>query len=164
MSNRCVSSCRCCMLASVVHSVAILSAVFCVICSVLMSVSDASGGNVGPKWNSLQGVGLLQTSAQIVSIYLCPRNGCPIPYISLSPYLRYLFVFLLHSGLWSVPRKTSSFYYPLLILCSFRLCHLQLLYMKRVCKVNVGLFCIEKFVLVIDINNYFLTDKQLHVY
>ena len=36
-----VSSCRCCVFVSVVHPVAILSAVFCVICSLMMFVSDA---------------------------------------------------------------------------------------------------------------------------
>ena len=40
------SSCRCCVVASVVHPVAILNAVFCVICSLLMFVSHASDGNV----------------------------------------------------------------------------------------------------------------------
>ena len=39
----CVSSCRWCVLVSVVDLVAILSTVFCVICSLLMFVSDASG-------------------------------------------------------------------------------------------------------------------------
>ena len=43
MSRVCVSSCRCCVFVSVVHPVAILSAVFCVICSLLMFVSNASG-------------------------------------------------------------------------------------------------------------------------
>ena len=33
MDKVCVSSCRCCVFVSVVHPVAILSAVFCVICS-----------------------------------------------------------------------------------------------------------------------------------
>ena len=47
MSSVCVSSCRCCVLVSVVHSVAILNAVFCVICSLLMFVSDASGDHYG---------------------------------------------------------------------------------------------------------------------
>ena len=32
-----VSSCRCCVFVSVVHPVAILSAVFCVICSLFVS-------------------------------------------------------------------------------------------------------------------------------
>ena len=39
----CVSSCRCCVFMSGVHPVAILGAVFCVICIVLVFVSDASG-------------------------------------------------------------------------------------------------------------------------
>ena len=43
MGRVCVSSCRCCVFMSVVHPVAILSAVLCVICSLLMFVSDASG-------------------------------------------------------------------------------------------------------------------------
>ena len=43
MGSMCVSSCRCCLFVSVVHPVAILSAVFCVICSLLMFVSDAIG-------------------------------------------------------------------------------------------------------------------------
>ena len=38
-----VSSCRCCVFVSVVHPVAILNVVFCVICSLMMFVSDASG-------------------------------------------------------------------------------------------------------------------------
>ena len=42
----CVSPCRCCVFVSVVHPVAILSAVFCVICSLLMFVSDASGDHI----------------------------------------------------------------------------------------------------------------------
>ena len=41
MGSVCVSSCRGCVF--VVHPVAILSAVFCVICSLLIFVSDASG-------------------------------------------------------------------------------------------------------------------------
>ena len=46
MSSVCVSSCRCWVFVSVVHPVAILSAVFCVICSLLMFVSDASGDHM----------------------------------------------------------------------------------------------------------------------
>ena len=46
MGSVCVSSCRCCVLVSVVHPVGILSAVFCVICSLLMFVSDASAGHM----------------------------------------------------------------------------------------------------------------------
>ena len=38
-----VSSCRCCMLVSCVHPVAVLNAVFCMTCSLLMLVEDAIG-------------------------------------------------------------------------------------------------------------------------
>ena len=41
----CVSSCSC-VFVSVMHSVAILNAVFCVICSLLMFVSGASGDHM----------------------------------------------------------------------------------------------------------------------
>ena len=47
MGRLCVSSCRCCVFVSVVHPVAILSAVFCVICSLLMFVCDAKGDHMG---------------------------------------------------------------------------------------------------------------------
>ena len=46
MGRVCVSSCRYCVFVSVVHPVAILGAVFCVICSLLMFVSDASGDHM----------------------------------------------------------------------------------------------------------------------
>ena len=46
MGRVCVSSCRCCVFVSVVHPVAILNAVICVICSFLMFVSDASGDHI----------------------------------------------------------------------------------------------------------------------
>ena len=37
-----VSSCRCCMFVSCVHPVAVLNAVFCMTCSLLMLVEDES--------------------------------------------------------------------------------------------------------------------------
>ena len=46
MGSVCVSSFRCCVFLSVVHPVAIRSAVFCVICGLLMFVSDASGDHM----------------------------------------------------------------------------------------------------------------------
>ena len=49
----CVLSCRCCVLVSVVHPVAILSAVFCVICSLLMFVSDASGDHMVETYSNM---------------------------------------------------------------------------------------------------------------
>ena len=46
MGSVCVSSLSYYVLVSVVHPVAILSAVFCVICSLLTCVSDASGDHM----------------------------------------------------------------------------------------------------------------------
>ena len=48
-----VSSCRCCVFVSVVHPVAILSAVFSIICSLLMFVSDASGDHMVETYSSM---------------------------------------------------------------------------------------------------------------
>ena len=41
MESVSVSSCRCCMLVSCVHPVAVLNAAFCMTCSSLMLVEDA---------------------------------------------------------------------------------------------------------------------------
>ena len=43
MGSVSVSSCRCCMFVSCVHSVAVLNAAFCMTCSLLMLVDDARG-------------------------------------------------------------------------------------------------------------------------
>ena len=61
----CVSSCRC-VFVSVVHPVAILSAVFCVICSLLMFVSDASGDHMVKTYSSM-GLVMALHIAMIVS-------------------------------------------------------------------------------------------------
>ena len=53
MGSVCVSSCRCCVFVSVVDPVAILSAVFCVICSLLMFVSDAFGDHMVETYSSM---------------------------------------------------------------------------------------------------------------
>ena len=59
----CVSSCICYVLVSVVHPV---DAVFCVICSLLMFVSDASGDNIVEMYSSMGHVVALYV-AMIVS-------------------------------------------------------------------------------------------------
>ena len=51
--NVCASLCRYCVFVSVVHPVAILIAVFCVICSLLMFVSDASGDHIVETYSSM---------------------------------------------------------------------------------------------------------------
>ena len=41
-----VSACKCCMFVSCVHPVAVLSAAFCMTCSLLMLVEDAKGDDM----------------------------------------------------------------------------------------------------------------------
>ena len=66
MGNMCVSSCRCCVFVYVVHPVAILSALFCVICSLLMFVSHMV------KTNSSMGFVMALYVARIVSFCFPP--------------------------------------------------------------------------------------------
>ena len=66
MGRVCVSSCRCCLFVSVVHPVAILSAVFCVICSLLMFVSDTIGGHMVETYSSM-GLVMALYVAKIIS-------------------------------------------------------------------------------------------------
>ena len=63
----CVSSCRRCVFVFVVHPVAILSVVFCGICSLLMFVSDASGDHVVETYSSV-GIVMALYVARIVSL------------------------------------------------------------------------------------------------
>ena len=53
MGSVCVSSCICCVFVSVVHPVAILSTMFCVICSLLKFVSDAIGDHMVETYSSM---------------------------------------------------------------------------------------------------------------
>ena len=46
-----VSSCRCCMFVSGVHSVAVLNAAFCMTCSLLMLVEDAIGDHTAEAYS-----------------------------------------------------------------------------------------------------------------
>ena len=65
----CVSSCRCCVFVFIVHPVAILSVVFCVICSLLMFVSDARGDH------------MVETYSIRVLLWLCMLRGS-FPFVS----------------------------------------------------------------------------------
>ena len=67
MGSVCVSSCRC-VFVSVVHPVAIMNAVFCVICSLLMFVSDASGDHMVETYSSM-GLVMALYVAMIVSFF-----------------------------------------------------------------------------------------------
>ena len=66
MGSVCVSSCRCCVFVSAVHLVDILSTVFCVICSLLMFVYDASGDHLVETYSSI-GLIMAVYVARIVS-------------------------------------------------------------------------------------------------
>ena len=66
MGGMCVSSCRWCVFVSVVYPVAILSAVFCVICSLSMFVSDAIGHHMVETYSSM-GLVMALYFAKIVS-------------------------------------------------------------------------------------------------
>ena len=66
MGRVCVSAWICCVFVSAVHSVAILSVVFCVICSLLMFVSDASGNHIVETYSSM-GLIMALHVARIVS-------------------------------------------------------------------------------------------------
>ena len=73
MGRVCVSSCRCCVFVSVVHPVAILSAVFCVICSLLMFVSDASGDHMVETYSSM---GLVMALYVAMIVFFCFLPCC----------------------------------------------------------------------------------------
>ena len=63
-----VSSCRCCILVSCVHPVAILRAVFCIICSLSMLVSDALGDHMEEAYSS---TGLVMALYVVSMVSLC---------------------------------------------------------------------------------------------
>ena len=71
MGRVCVSSCRCWVYVSVVHPVAILSAVFCVICSLLIFVSGVSGVHMVETYSSM-GIVMALYVAIIVSFFVSP--------------------------------------------------------------------------------------------
>ena len=51
MGSVSVSSCRCCMLLSCVHPVAVVNAAFCMTCSLLTLVEDARGGHMVEEYS-----------------------------------------------------------------------------------------------------------------
>ena len=82
----CVSPCRCFVFVLVVHPVAILSAMFCVICSLLlMFVSDASGDHMVETYSSMRLVMALYV-ALIVSF--CSPHVVDVSTLSICIVLR----------------------------------------------------------------------------
>ena len=85
MGSICDSSCRCCVFVSVVLPVAILSAVFCVICSVLMFVFGAIGDHMVETYSSM-GLVMALYVARIVS--LCSPHVVDVSALSICIVLR----------------------------------------------------------------------------
>ena len=95
MGNVCVSSCRCCVFVSVVHPVAILSAVFCVICSFLMFMSDASGDHMVETYSSM---GLVMTLNVAMIASFCFPHVVDVSALSICIVLR-AFVVVIYMSL-----------------------------------------------------------------
>ena len=95
MGRVCVLSYRCCVLESIVHPVAILSAVFCVICSLLMFVSDARGDHMVETYSSM-GLVMALYAAMIVSF--CFPHVVDVSALSICIVLR-AFVIVISMGL-----------------------------------------------------------------
>ena len=87
MGRVCVSSCRCCVFVSVVHPVAFLSAVFCVICCLLMFVSNAICDHMVGTYSSMGLVKALYV-AMIVSFCSPPPHVVYVSTLSICIFLR----------------------------------------------------------------------------
>ena len=85
MGSVCVSSCRCCVFVSVVHPVAILSTVFCVICSLLVCVSDASGDHMVETYSSM---GLVMDLYVAMIVSFCFPHVIDVNAVSICIVLR----------------------------------------------------------------------------
>ena len=68
------------MYVSVVHPVAILSAVFCVICSLLMFVSDSSGDHMVETYSS---IGLVMSVYVVRIVSFCFLHGDDVSALSI---------------------------------------------------------------------------------
>ena len=82
-----VSSCRCCVLVSCVHPVAILRAVFCTICSLSMFVSDALGDHMVEAYSS---TGLVMALYVASMVSLCLPHLVEVRTLSMLMVLRAL--------------------------------------------------------------------------
>ena len=85
MGRVCVSSCRCCVFVSVVHPVAILSTVFCVICSLLIFVSDVDGDHMVETYMSM---GLVMALYATMIVSFCFHHVADVSALSICIVLR----------------------------------------------------------------------------
>ena len=117
MGRVCVSSCRGCVIVSVLHPVAILSAVFCVICSLFMFVCDASGDHMVKMYSNM-GLVMVLYVAMIVSF--CFPHVVDVSALSICIVLRAFVVVismcLLYVSLGS--RVSPSVFGLMLSICS----------------------------------------------
>ena len=77
--------CRCCVFVSGVHPVDILSALFCIICSLLMFGSDASGDHMVETYSS---IGLVMALYVAMIIYFCLPHVVDLSALSICIALR----------------------------------------------------------------------------
>ena len=75
-----VSACRCCVFVSVVHPVAVLSVVFCIICSLLMFVSDASYDHMVETYSSM---GIVMALYVVTIVSLCFPHAVDVSALSI---------------------------------------------------------------------------------
>ena len=85
MGRVCVSSCRGCVFVSIVHSVVILSVVFCVICSLLMFVFDASGDHMVETYSSMS---LVMALYVVLIVFFCFPHVVDVSALSICIVLR----------------------------------------------------------------------------
>ena len=71
MGSVSVSSCRCCMFVSCVHPVAVLNAVFCMTCSLLMLVEDAIGDHTEEAYSKAGLITSLCHQYDVCENYVC---------------------------------------------------------------------------------------------
>ena len=76
---------RCCVFVSLVHPVAIFSVVFCVICSLLKFVSDASGDHMVETYSSM---GIVMALYVAMIVYLSPPHVVDVSALSICIVLR----------------------------------------------------------------------------
>ena len=94
ISSVCVWSCRCCVFVSVVHPVAILSAVFWVICGLLMFVSDAIGDHMVETYPSMGLVMALYVVRIVSFCFLNFPHVVDVSALSICIVLRAFFVMI----------------------------------------------------------------------
>ena len=122
---------------SVVHPVAILSAVFCVICSLLMFVSDASGDHMVETYSSM---GLVMTLYYARIVSFCFPHVVDVSALSICIVLR-AFVVVIYMCLLYV--SLGSRVSPNIFGLMFMGCVMLSIYSSKLCAVFCWVWCEE---------------------